>query len=241
MENRVYDLLMKENEVTWQDIIYNLIKTEEMDPWDVNISKLTQKYIQTIKGMKEQNFFISGKMIFASSLLLKLKSNKFIDHDISNFDSYLFHSEDELEELDDFLVANQRVKNIPALAVKTPQARKRRVSVTDLITALERALRVDSKRKLRLQRFFSKVPEIPQRTFDLTEMIQTIFSQIKNLFKTKDEVYFSHLVKSDTKEDKVLTLLPLLHLDTQSKINLEQSEPFEDIRISLNNSNSLSQ
>ena len=236
MEEKIYDLLMKENEVTWQDIIYNLIKTEEMDPWDVNITKLTQKYIQTVKGMNEQNFFVSGKMILASSLLLKLKSNKFIDHDISNFDSYLFHSEDELEELDDFLVANQRVKNIPPLAVKTPQARKRRVSVTDLITALEKALRVDSRRKLRLQRFFSKVPEIPKKTFDLTEMIQTIYTQIKGLFKTKDEVYFSHLLKSNSKEDKVLTLLPLLHLDTQAKIELEQNTPFEDIRINLNNS-----
>ena len=122
------------------------------------------------------------------------------------------------------------------MAVKTPQARKRRVSVTDLITALEKALRVDSRRKLRLQRFFSKVPEIPKKTFDLTEMIQTIYTQIKGLFKTKDEVYFSHLLKSNSKEDKVLTLLPLLHLDTQAKIELEQNTPFEDIRINLNNS-----
>ena len=126
MEDKVYELLMKENEVTWQDIIYNLIKTEEMDPWDVNISKLTQKYIKTVSEMQEQNFFVSGKMILASSVLLKLKSNKFIDHDISNFDSYLFHSEEELEELDDFLTPmNQRIKEIPPLAVKTPQARKR--------------------------------------------------------------------------------------------------------------------
>ncbi len=235
MEDKVYELLMKENEVTWQDIIYNLIKTEEMDPWDVNISKLTQKYIKTVSEMQEQNFFVSGKMILASSVLLKLKSNKFIDHDISNFDSYLFHSEEELEELDDFLTPmNQRIKEIPPLAVKTPQARKRRVSVTDLISALEKALRVDSRRKLRLQRFFSKAPEIPERKFDLTLMIQSVFEQITNLFKTKEKVYFSNLVKSDTKEDKVLTLLPLLHLDTQAKISLEQDQPFEDIRIQRN-------
>lgn len=235
MEEKVYELLMKDNEVTWQDIIYNLIKTEEMDPWDVNISKLTQKYIKTITEMQEQNFFVSGKMILASSVLLKLKSNKFIDHDISNFDSYLFHSEEELEELDDFLTPmSQRIKDIPPLAIKTPQARKRRVSVKDLIHALEKALRVDSRRKLRLQRFFSKAPEIPARTFDLTLMIQSIYEQITNLFKTKEQVYFSNIVKSDSKEDKVLTLLPLLHLDTQAKITLEQDVPFEDIRILKN-------
>ncbi|MBT4417174.1 segregation/condensation protein A, partial [archaeon] len=54
------------------------------------------------------------------------------------------------------------------------------------------------------------------------------------LFKTKDEVYFSHLLKSNSKEDKVLTLLPLLHLDTQAKIELEQNTPFEDIKVNLN-------
>jgi len=40
MENQIYDMLLKESEITWQDIIYDLIKKEQMDPWDVDISKL---------------------------------------------------------------------------------------------------------------------------------------------------------------------------------------------------------
>jgi len=49
MEDQIYNMLLKESEVTWKDIIYNLIKTEQMDPWDVDITKLTQKYIATVK------------------------------------------------------------------------------------------------------------------------------------------------------------------------------------------------
>jgi segregation and condensation protein A len=237
MEDRVYDILMKENEVTWQDIINNLVKSEEMDPWDVDISKLTQKFIQTVKNMEKMNFFVSGKVIFASALLLRLKSSKFLDHHISEFDSYLFHTDDH-EELDDFgdFAHHERVKEFPPLAVRTPQARKRRVSVKDLITALERALKIDTRRKLRLQKFFFKAPEIPTKKVDLTKLIDEMYISIIGYFKEREEVYFSELVKSDSKEDKMLTLLPLLHLDTQAKIDLDQPIPFEDIRINLKDS-----
>ncbi len=237
MEDRVYDILMKENEVTWQDIIHNLVKSEEMDPWDVDISKLTQKFIQTIHQMEKMNFFVSGKVILASALLLRLKSSRFLDHHIGEFDSYLFHSDDH-EELDDFgdFVTHERVKDFPPLAVRTPQARKRRVSVKDLIGALERALRIDTRRKLRLQKFFVKAPEIPIKKIDLTKLIDEMYDSIMTYFKEKQEVYFSDLLKSDSREDKMLTILPLLHLDTQAKIDLDQPKPFEDIRISLKDS-----
>jgi segregation and condensation protein A len=224
---------MKENEVTWQDIIHNLVKSDEMDPWDVDISKLTQKFIQTVKDMEKMNYFVSGKVVLASALLLRLKSTRFLDHHIGEFDSYLFHNDhEELEEFGDF-VQHERVKEFPPLAVRTPQARKRRVSVKDLISALERALKIDTRRKLRLQKFFHKAPEIPVKSIDLGKLIDEMYLSIIEYFKEKEEVYFSNLVKSDSREDKVLTILPLLHLDSQAKIDLEQDVPFSDIRIHL--------
>ena len=33
----VYDMLLKESEVTWQDILHQLVKEEQMDPWDVDL------------------------------------------------------------------------------------------------------------------------------------------------------------------------------------------------------------
>ena len=45
---------------------------------------------------------------------------------------------------------------------------------------------------------------------------------------------FSQLVPSNTKEDKIYTFIPLLHLTTQRKIDLTQQEHFGEIEIMLN-------
>ena len=37
MQDKLYEMLINEDEITWQSIIYDLIKTEQMDPWDINI------------------------------------------------------------------------------------------------------------------------------------------------------------------------------------------------------------
>jgi len=238
MEDQIYNMLLKESEVTWRDIIQNLVKTEQMNPWDVDITKLTQKYIETVKGMKEMNFFISGKVVLASAVLLKMKSTKFIDEDINNFDNFLFHSEEELEELDDYMDFHEHKVDIPKLGIKTPQARKRKVSVNDLVSALEKALKVDSRRKLRLQRFltFNK-PKIPEKKVDISALIGEIYQKIVGLFKKKKTVEFSELIPTDTKNDKILTMLPLLHLDHQKKICISQEEAFGEIHVNKYDSN----
>ena len=44
MEEKIYDLLVKKDEVTWQTIIYDLIKSEELIHWNVDVSKLENKF-----------------------------------------------------------------------------------------------------------------------------------------------------------------------------------------------------
>jgi segregation and condensation protein A len=231
MQDQIYDMLLKENEVTWQDIIYNLIKTEQMDPWDVDITKLTQKYIETVKVMKDMNYFISGKVLLASAILLKIKSIRLIEEDISNFDSFLFHQDSEFEELGDFLPKNERVTEIPALGIRTPQARRRKVSVADLISALEKALHVDTRRKLRMERFlvFNK-PKIPEKKVDIGLLIDQIYQKLEEMFKAQEKVKFSELGAKD-KTETILTLLPLLHLHNHKRVSIEQEIPFEEIHI----------
>ncbi len=69
---RIFQLLYNQDEVTWQTLLYELVKKEEMNPWDINISMLTKKYIETIKKLKELDFRISGKVLLAAAILLKI-------------------------------------------------------------------------------------------------------------------------------------------------------------------------
>ena len=86
MHDKIYDMLMNENEITWQSILYDLIKSEEMNPWDISISLLTEKYLKRVQELQEHNFFISGKVVLAASILLKIKSIKLVDENLAQFD-----------------------------------------------------------------------------------------------------------------------------------------------------------
>lgn len=143
MQEQIYEMLINKDEITWQTLIYELVRTEQMDPWDIDISLLTKRYLETLKELKKTNFFISGKVLLAAAILLKLKSNKLLTEDFAFFDNLLFGREDEsiLENPDEFIDKAQREVNIPDLALKTPQARKKMVSLDDLMGALKKSIR----------------------------------------------------------------------------------------------------
>ena len=231
--DRIFSILFsKTDEITWQTIIYELVKTEQMDPWDIDISMLTKKYIEMIKSLKEHDFRISGKVLLAAAILLKIKSNKLVGEDLSELDRLLIGVEEEMEELG-FEEASQveKLTEIPALIPRTPQPRKRKVSIFDLVEALERALEVKKRRLL------NSIPpmnvEAPKKKKDITQIIREVYGKIKLFFinTLKDKLTFSKLLPSESKEDKVYTFIPLLHLAQQSKIELVQDIPFGEIQI----------
>ena len=231
MQDQLLDMLLKDDEITWKSIILDLIKSEQMNPWDIDISVLTKKYIETVKQLKEANFFISGNVLLAAALLLKIKSSRIITEDIANLDSFLFSQEEE--EFDSFEEHNYiNEESIPRLAIKTPQPRKKTVSVNDLIKALQNALKVSKRKEVKreLERSF-RPPDIPEKKVDITALIKDIYEKIINFFKKEEQVTFSKLVMSEKREDKILTLIPLLHLDNQEKIELFQQEHFGEIEI----------
>jgi len=231
-------MLLKKDELTWQDILYDLIKTERMDPWNIDVSKLSKKYLEIVRKLQETNFFISGKVILASAILLKIKSNKLLTENIVNFDNQLYRQDEEddyTEQLDDldFEQGSQ-----PRLTIKTPIARKRRVSLNDLVDALEKALDVDTKRKIRRQRYEYSDEDLsmPVRKVDVGEKIKEVYSKITEYFKIKQSnLTFTQLLPSKSKEDKVFTFIPLLHLENQKKVGMHQKNSFDEIYISLNN------
>src|SRR3972149_9551593 len=98
--DRIFSILFsKADEITWQTIIFDLVKTEQMDPWDIDVSTLTQKYIDMLRTIKEHDFRVSGKVLLAAAILLKLKSNKLVGEDLSELDRLLMGVGEEMEEL----------------------------------------------------------------------------------------------------------------------------------------------
>jgi segregation and condensation protein A len=195
-----------------------------------------------LKELKEMDFRISGKMVLASSLLLKIKSDKLLLEDIAGLDSLIngpeqedFLDDDgfEFEQQDLQAFFNDQKKIIP----RTPQPRERQVSVFDLVDALEQALSQDSKRQRVLSRHRDEVEvHTPKSVFDLSETMETIQEKLGKLFvKPTTRVFFDDLIPDQSKEAKVYTFLPLLHLENQQKVALSQEEHFGPIEVTIYN------
>lgn len=234
--DEIFKLIVEEDELTWQTILYDLVKTEQMDPWDIDISLLTQKYMRMLKQLKEMNFRVSGKVLLAAAILLKIKSNRLVGEDLDVLDRLISASEqgdeevffDILEETHEE-ASGEGAKLIP----RTPQPRKRKVSIYDLVDALQQALEV--KRRRVLSRTAPLHFEIPKKGMDITLVVRDVYKKIKDFFVVhkKSKLTFSNLVPSQNKEDKVYTFIPLLYLSQERKINLWQYEHFGEIEVEL--------
>ena len=235
-QDQVFEIIFDKDDVTWQTILYELVRTEQMDPWDINISLLAQRFLEMLKTLKETDFRISGKIILAAAILLKLKSNKLVGEDISNLDRLFAQADDEeeslLDELQDEPVPKEDEKDFK-LIPRTPQPRKRKVSIFDLVDALQKAMEV---KKRRVMRDIPTVKvEIPEKKIDISEVIKSMYGRIKNYFiqHQNAKLTFTKLIPSESKQDKVYTFIPLLHLTNQRKIDMFQYQHFGEIEVQL--------
>src|SRR3989344_3614087 len=180
--DRIFSLLMsKTDEITWQTIIFDLVKSEQMNPWDIDISLLTQKYIEILRSLKEHDFRISGKVLLAAAILLKIKSTKLVGEELNELDRLLIGVEEEMQDLgfDEQSRMVEKLDVIPPLIPRTPQPRKRKVSIFDLVDALERALEV---KKRRVWQSMPPNVEAPKKKRDITQIIKDVYGKIKLFF-----------------------------------------------------------
>jgi len=234
MQNEIYDILVNKDEITWQTLIYDLIKSERMNPWDIDISLLSNRYIETLRKLKEANFLVSGKVLLAAAILLRIKTEKLLEEDFANFDALLYPQEMSEDDLYTEITKDFIEREHPKLTIRTPLARKRKVTIQDLMFALQKALEVNERKILRKIREKEIHVQIPEKKMDITKLIKNIYEKIVNFFKFKKEILtFDKLVESEKKEDKILTFISLLHLDTQEKINLIQEQAFGEIKIEI--------
>lgn len=235
-QEQIHDLLFKET-LSWQAIIYDLINSEQLDPWNIDLSILTQKYLERVRALEEANFFISSKVLLAASLLLRIKSEIVLDHDIPTLDEILFGKKEEKRPIQERIELDE---DVPMLIPRTPLPRFKRVSLEELMSALGKAIATETRRIKRTllvkQQEMETSTSLPKRTINLKDHIDKVFDRIKSIFKTREErLAFTTLLEEDYhhKEKRVMAFVSLLHLDNQQRVWLEQEGHFEEIWILL--------
>ena len=232
-QEQIHGLLFGE-QLSWQSIIYDLINTEQLDPWDIDLSLLAHKFLEKVKLLEEANFFVSSKVLFAASLLLRMKSERLIDIDLKNLDDILFGKKENKVYVQERMELDE---DIPELVVRSPLPRFKKVTLEELMNALGHAIKTETRRIHKVveakQQEYEVELSLPKKRINIQDSIKKVYGKLQEVFeKREDELAFSELAGNE-RENKIATFIPLLHLDNQHKVWLKQEKHFDEIWILL--------
>ena len=209
------------------EILLNLVKNDDINPWDVDIVDITDKFLAQIEDMKIMDLRISGRTLLYAAILLRMKSTGIVVEE-EDEDEFGFDDEMEFYDVDDY-----PVPKLPIRRVAT-----RPVTLQELITELKKAENVEFKRRERVR--IRKIIEMEAATIDevlsiaheenIIERVALLDVQLIDSFKDRTCVLFSDLMNGNRSEN-MMTYISLLFLATDKKIMLAQKELFGELYI----------
>jgi segregation and condensation protein A len=223
------------------DLLLYLVKKEEVDIYEVNLTKIATQFIEYIEVMRELDLDIAGEFLVMASTLMYIKSRELLPKDQQAQVEEEDEGDDPRWELIRQLVEYKKFKDaagqlqtreleqeniyarIPGRVDFEPDAPSRpEVSIFDLINSVNAILKRFGERDTGRDVFADQ--------WTVSEKIE----HLMNLSKTKPTMRFSELfAESTSRSEVVVTFLALLELIRMKHLRILQSEPFSEIEISL--------
>ena len=194
----------------WKTILIELVKTNKMDPWNIDIIALADLYWKKIQLLERQDLRVPANAILASAILLKMKARTI----------KLSSIEEEEEETKE--ISKEELKlieeTIPELRGQR-QFREGKISLDELVSSIEEILEKTKQRKSILH---SK--ELPEFNLQfnkerIAEQVEKVFKKIKEKADSQGLVAFSALLEEKTPIEMVNCFVPLLFLVNNGKVN----------------------
>jgi segregation and condensation protein A len=220
------------------DLLLYLIKKEEVDIYDVNLTQLATQFIEYIDLMRMMDLEVAGEFLVMASTLMYIKSRELLPLDKQVLVEGEEDGEDPRWELIRQLVEYKKFKDaaaqlqtlearqeniFPRLPVKPefePEPVKPDVSLFDLLNAVNSILkRVNQRDDLR---------DVFEDKWTVTEKIELIMKLIRERARVK----FSELFEGAmSRSEVVVTFLALLELIRLKQVQAAQAEDFGEIGI----------
>jgi len=213
------------SEPSWEDVIVKIVAEEQMDPWSIDLIKLSNTFLVYVKKIEELDLRIPARFILIAAILLRMKSDVLIEKK-----ERMFIPESDKESDESLRI----LASVPPLQPPLKRIPLRNVTLNELISALRKAYQVQERRIERKSRVKRAVEfAVPVPTEDITERINKLLANINEALNEIDNIEFSRIVKRWGKKEIVEALIPLLHLAQDGKIDLHQDELFKEILVKI--------
>lgn len=203
------------------EVLVELAKRGEIDPWDIDIAKATEKFLEYIDSLEKRDLRIPARTLLYASILLRMKS-----------DSVEGPREEELlpeiEEEDDVFEEEEEIKGLPRPPIR--RHTKRPVTLDELIDELRKAEMVGRRKAMR-----ERWPAPAEKALDLSHE-EGIEDRIKVLGPFLDDMFTVQKKKQvpfgEIKEgERVMNYVSLLFMAQRKQVWLEQEEMFGELFI----------
>ena len=244
----IYDNLEQQNNYQAEgiEILVQMAKAGKIDPWNIDIIDVTDKYLSHLFEIKAQNLRATSKTLLFASILLRLKSNILEGTDILDFEE---QQDDDYEIVDDEIIEsyeppkNNIISFSEVLQRRTSVKinRNRTVTLKDLIRQLEFYEKLEKKHSLKQmqERAQRRIRSYANLTADdivnlaheefIENSVKAIQTKLDKIFNTTKKVELNELISIGM--NKISAYIALLFLTAEGKCDLEQDEFYSDLYV----------
>lgn len=221
------------------DLLLHLIKKSKMEIFDIEISEITNQYLNYIKSMTDMNLDIASEYLVMASELIEMKSKKLLpkseekddDEEVEDAEVVLKKRLVEYQKYKESTnVFRDLEKNRSSYYTKAPESLKNyslkklendgSVDVYDLLDAFQKLLERQEFNK-------PKNTKIARKELSVKERIV----KIRDILRVNKRVNFVELFDDFSKPYVVVTFLSVLEMVKSREINIKQDNNFSDIYI----------
>lgn len=239
-------------------ILVDMVKQGKIDPWNIDILDVTEKYLQRMIELKSLNLRVASRTLLFASILCRMQSNVLAGLSIEDFkdepqDEVIYDEDgfiaDYGEEDTEFIPKSNIVSFEEALQRRTSVRlnRNRVVTLKDLIKQLEFYEKLEQRASIKnaQERAKRHVRNISRLTpEDIVSMAHEEYIE-ESVLKLKDNLgqIFEHQDRIELNElmvlglDKISAYLALLFLSRDTDYELEQKEFYSELYVVRGNSN----
>ena len=219
------------------DLLWYLIKREEVDIYDVSLERITQQYLEFMEAFKALDLDVAGEFIVMASNLIYIKSRSLLPVSVQPPEEES-EEEDPRWELVRQLIEYKKFKDAAAglhqrelaqealfsriseLPDHQPERPLGEVSVLDLIAAFNGVLkRINQREDLR---------EIFEENFTVSDKIELVLKMLSGGVPMEFTELFSGIA---SRAEIVVTFLAVLELIRLKQLKAVQLEPFGKIEL----------
>lgn len=226
------------------DLLLHLIKSSDMNIFDIEVEKITKQYLDYIEAMEEMNLNVASEYLVMAAELIEMKSATLLPKPKIEEDEY---EEDPRDALIQRLLEYKQYKEVTESFKELEEERKqiytkvaenlKNYQTDESVSMLDVDLDIlmEAFKKF-LER---KEEEKPLHTTVTTKeySVKERSREIRSLLKSKKKVKFEELFEIRKKDYVVVTFLSILSMCKKQELEITQTGNFDEIYLNLKGGN----